>query len=64
MNSSFLSTCVCLCNYYFVIICLVARYHHHQESAFVCHFFIFNKLRHFLIKEIKMKKVIVACTLL
>lgn len=32
---------VCVYNY-FVIICLVARYHHHQESAFVCHFFIFN----------------------
>ena len=54
---------VCVDNL-FVIICLVARYPHHQESAFVCHFFIFNKLRHFLIKEIRMKKVIVACTLL
>ena len=54
---------VCVDNL-FVIICLVARYHHHQESAFVCHFLIFNKLRHFLIKEIRMKKVIVACTLL
>lgn len=61
--SSFLSTYMCF-YIYFVIIRLLARYCHHQESAFASHFFIFNMLRHFLIKEIRMKKVIVACTFL